>query len=346
MEIRITIAESVFYDAATIEQGNNRMRMTLEKLVANLAQRADLSLGQLSFISIPENYEEELCAYQEAVGQNAGRTNDDTGVGQAIVVANGTTMPKTYAIFVDKHIAAFILDDACFSLITGMMDKDKQHEFAAMRSKAIEILFHELCHVHEMTCTSQIGWFDDYNTPPKCVKDILRSSTTYLWREYYAHRCSCLMREEAAKEMGSLIADALGFEEMIVDLRYQYNTGVLELNDFLIGFFKYVNAALRNLVFCIGQISAYNPDQRKLICDPIIEMISNTNIGSLWMAFDCALEDAFARYPDGWKSHICIETMDNIVLDYIESFKIYMSDEKSGIFFSIPVVDESNSSGV
>jgi hypothetical protein len=307
----------------------HEMALRIEVLRACLRKiNYGLDLSKLIAIHIPENYRDELFAFQDMIGTMRFSTENELISGCAQVVTD-RRVAHEYHIFLKKELFLVLVPDDYIS----RLPEDLREEFKNTRSVAIETLRHELCHVHEMSLSSQIPWLDKPHE--KSIRGMMNDKAYAIWREYYACKlCAEIVSVNTIVDEASSLIDTLKkSENLIGSNRRKYNTCGMPLNDFINHTFMCIDAILRQSAFFMGHADKII----ERMFETISPAIEKYHFGLIMRDMRDALLALSDAHPS-WNDDRVFDNAGNLILKYIHMFRLYPSILDDGsLYISIPV---------
>lgn len=158
-----------------LEDHKAELAEQIARIIRELMSRTGLEIPTLKEIIVPDDFDAELLAYQEAhdIGER-GRTNDEGGLAICKVVEYVESGELAQAIFLDKE-----------QWLGRLFSRDEKDI-----SSAVHWLHHELAHAQDYHFQYQI-FGDDFPLPfMNNLANLLDNLARYTWGEYYANRLS------------------------------------------------------------------------------------------------------------------------------------------------------------
>lgn len=338
LKCRVTVKsfdDQSYYDFL-IQSIESAMLDVVTKLSA--LEQPEINIQKLNTIHIPDNYRDELFAFQKSVGHHAFTTQNKiaTGHAQVIHVSESDTECSDlygYHIFINKLIpmvilsTQYLLDNNDYSELPEMKDN-----LVLQRDTYLMMIRHELAHVEDETNQEQIECLKTLATQ-KTFESKLKSIALRFWEEYYACKRSAfnISVQKAANEFSNLINRLNEAEKEICSLRWKYNTMEITLEDFLKLFYEYIESSF---IYC-----CYFAGHLDFLYDNLIKQLRFEDIPSrffpflaeLWMQ----LRKIYVIYPR-WNNMEIFDGLKSIIVNCAESFDVYFQNTDVGPYFSIP----------
>ncbi len=290
-----------------------------------IANSPAINISDLKTIHIPNDYREELFAYQASIGHQKFATQNKIATGAAQVV----DAPDGSHIFIDKQIIMAILVLQFYeNNVPPDIDQRLIEQLKAQKLKYLRMIRHELAHVEDGTNQKGMAWLgklkDEKTIRAGVLKDAIR-----LWQEFYACQRSALYYDDCAA-FEQLRKDTYIAEKEMCELRWKYNTGQMPLTEFVNQFRDYLYTGL---VYCAYFCGHYDWGYDKFKTLPFMKMPSRflKFLLNLWKAF----REMNDTYPQ-WGSEHVLYKLGNIYKACMEEFYIYAFDTDKGVYYDIP----------
>jgi hypothetical protein len=298
-----------------------------------------LNLSTLKTIIIPENFKTDLFEFQKSVGLPQECTDNENAQAVAKVLTYIENEEKVNTIFFSKALVFTLFDENSLSELKKEMDEESFKEIVVIRQTAINLLHHELSHVHEGNLSESIVWKKDLNKHGVKLLEQLRYRAMNLWHEYYACRNSALTHYLREVDTVYIIELCKKIETEILDKRKEYNLRIVNLNEFVTMFHENINTLLIYSVYAHGNYFSLNSEDRQRISNEIFESLSGTLFKEIWQDLGVELDKLFFLYPS-WDTIDVLDNLCKVILCYIESFDIYLQDVPNGLYYNIPVSED------
>lgn len=296
------------------------LKSRFEEVISAYANHilGDVDGSRLAKIIITDNFVEDVQAFQrEHLGGKTQVTNNDYGraMGKNIL----SEKDDLHYIFLDAEYGSFIIDDEIYGAVIEKLDEDVRTEFLAHRSKAINILAHELEHYKFdiLYATAEM----DTSLEGQYKKLLLR-----MYDEYNACRNAMKMSAVAAVPYDEDYMQSI--ESYILEQRAKYNNLRISLDEFCKIFHQYTFQALMNISANIGSKHGVESDVvvfDHCLCGDIIEELER-GFADTYAIAEANNEIRFPEFLMNWISQ------------YFACFQVYIEDTEDGIYYDIPVV--------
>lgn len=271
----------------------------------------------LAKIIVTDNFVEDVQAFQrEHLGGRTQVTNNDYG--RAMGKTIHSEKDDRHYIFLDAEYGSFLIDDEIFATVFEKLDEDVKQPMLAHRSKAINILAHELEHYkfHILFVDPE----EDFSLSGQYRKLLLR-----MYNEYAACRNAMNVSTVAAIPYDEEYMQNI--ETFIMEQRSKYNHHQVSLDKFCSLFHQYTFQALMNISANIGSKHGIGSDTaifEHCLCGDIIVKLEQ----GFAKAYDTAEAGKEIQFP---------ETLIDWVSEYYACFRVYLEDTADGIYYDIPV---------
>lgn len=277
----------------------------------------DVDGSHLAKIIVTDNFVEDVQDFQrEHLGGKTQVTNNDYGraMGKTIL----SEKDGYHYIFLDAEYGSFIIDDEIFGAVIEKVDEDVKQPMLAHRSKAINILAHELEHYkfHMLFVEPE----EDFSLFGQYKKLLLR-----MYNEYAACRNAMNVSTVAAIPYDEDYMQNI--ESYIMEHRSKYNHRQISLNEFCSLFHHYTFQALMNISANIGSKHGIDSDTTVFdhcLCGDIIIKLEKGFADT----YDTAETGKEIQFPD---------TLIDWISEYYACFQVYLEDTSDGIYYDIPV---------
>ena len=329
MQIIITVKtfgdEMAQFDSL-IPSMQDLMKNVIDQLVT--LEEPHINVKNLVAIHFTDDYRQELFSFQESIGHHAFATRNKIADGHAQVVL----AEDGFHIFFSKLIPMTIMIGQLYEKSEEKHNAELLTEIRLEKNRYLRMIKHELAHVEDGNNQKNWPWlkhaFEERN-----FMSVLQHDAFRLWEEYYACRRSNFIHDadDTAEEIVSLLGNLQKAEEEICDLRWQYNTQEIELNDFVKLLHEYVRSAFVYCCYFMGHadwVHQYVVDQLK---PELYPSRFYQYMPRMW----AVLRSMADSYPDWEDIAICNELAD-IILNAIRGFEVFPEDTAEGIFYNIP----------
>jgi hypothetical protein len=312
-----------------VEERKDEVLRVLANIVREIESLANLNINTLSEIIIPDDFDAELVAFQEAHGiLEVGRTNDEQGMAAGKVIEYLETGELVQSIFLDKQVWL------------GMLYSQEKED----HDMAIHLLHHELAHVQGNQYLNEIFGAE---FPLPYMSD-LQSLLTYLarivWEEYYANRVSGGSMPMAHGCRIPILYETVDYVEaeasdLIATYRLDGDIGTLFQNAFEVCW---------RLMYSVGStlgylhyFASYFSDQG----DGIREIVKNIgdqleSFREVWTDSGSALSSLFESFPN-WSEIEDLEELSKVVLKAFHELGLFPRQTKDGVYVDVPFSTES-----
>lgn len=301
-------------------------------------EKPEINIQKLNTIHIPDNYRDELFAFQESIGHQTFTTQNKiaTGYAQVIHVSESDTACADlygYHIFINKFVPMVILS------VQYMLDNNDYSKSPEMKDNLIQqreeylmVIRHELVHVEDGTNQEQIEWIKSI-TSKNTLEGELESYALRFWEEYYACKRSAfnITAQRVANEFSELINYLNEFEKEICSLRWKYNIGKITLESFLKQFYEYIKSGFIYCCYFAGHLDLFFEDLIKQFHFEEIPSRFLPFLSELWIQ----LRKIGLTYPY-WDGVEILDGLKSIIVDCSESFEVYFQNTDDGPYYSIP----------
>ena len=302
------------------------MKNVIDQLIT--LEEPPINVENLVVVHFTDDYRQELFSFQESIGHHAFATRNKIADGHAQVVS----ADDGFHVFFSKLIPMSIMIGQLCENNEGKLDVELLNKMKLEKNRYLRMLRHELAHVEDENNQKNWPWlknaFDERN-----LMSVLRYDAYRLWEEYYACRRSNFIYnvEGMAEEIVSLLSNLEIAEKEVCDLRWKYNTQMIDLNDFVKLLHEYVRSAFIYCCYFMGhadRMYEYIVDQLK---PELYPSRFYSYIPRMW----AVLRSMADSYPVWDDVAICNELAE-IVLNAIKGFEVYPEDTAEGLYYNIP----------
>jgi len=310
------------------EDERTALARQIEDIILQLHEKAGVDISTMAEVIIPDEFDNELVAFQKAHGlDERGRTHDDSGIAACKVLKHQESGQTCQTVFLDK-------DYWLGMLLSGEKSGT---------DLAIHLLHHELAHVQENQYAAEI-FGDDFPLPyMNNLQALLRGIARIPWEEYYANRTAggtmplehaCGMSglyetvEYASTEMDSQVAS------------YRYHGDIESL--WTIGI-----ELCRRLMYAIGSSLGYFHYNKAFFsedgeCIQEAENKVGESLGSLesvWTNAAEALDSLYSTYPK-WQGPEDLDDLAEVILQAFNILGLSPRQEGEGVYIDVPFRDD------
>lgn len=320
------------------EEQSNYYKQVVYTLADELGK--EMNISKLESIIIPDQYKDELFEFQKSIGVKQWCTDDDTGTGFGQVVTKVLNEEKGHTIFLDKKLIAALFDENTLLLMKENMDEQSFEKLNDCRILAINILHHELSHVHEMSMTEDIEWTHNLNIDNDLLKYHLREMAMSIWREYYACRVSAATHQIGRSDFHYIIELSNKIEHDILLQRKNYNLRIIGLNEFVNIFNNRIISLLKFSTYAHGNyFYLKSKDERDIIINALLGELEGNLFKGYWVRLGMVLDELFLKYPN-WSTIDIIDDLCKVILEYMEEFNVHIENKHEGLYYKIPINTE------
>ena len=184
---------------------------------------------------------------------------------------------------------------------------------------ALNIFYHELSHIEmDSTYEYEIG---EENT----VCNFLTNISYRLFQEYYATRRALEYYGSFSINSDSKFNEVENIEKEIVDLKKKYKYREITLNDFVINFHELFTLSL---IYVISYYANFYGQKHDF--DRYETLNIENHVSDIITALDKLYNDFFEN------NGIVFSNLNDVVLRYLESFNLFLTDTENGVYWSIP----------
>jgi hypothetical protein len=283
-----------------------------------------VDIGSVVEVIIPEDFDAELVAFQEAHGlDERGRTHDESGIAACKVLRYQDSGETYHAVFLDK-------DYWLGMLLCGEKSG---------ADLAIHFLHHELAHVQEMQYTREI-FGDDFPLAYKNnLQALLRGLASIVWGEYYANRTAggTMPLEHACGMSGLYETLEYALAEMDGQVAsYRYHADIESLWTTGIELCRRLMYAIGSSLGYFHYNKAFFSVDGEIIGDA--EKKVGESLGCLdgvWTDAAMALDSLYSTYPD-WQGPQDLDDLAEVVLQAFNILGLYPRQEGEDVYIDVP----------
>lgn len=306
------------------------------KQLIRLPGQKPMEVDELNTVHFVDDYLVELKEFQKQYGTSQYVTNNKLGRGHAIVEYLGDNAPidlKGYHIFVDKAVPqTIVLVQQIENNKASLPLPEEQFEQLVREKKEfLRMLRHELAHVEDGIKRRQLTWIQKLYHG-KGIENRLNRISMRLWEEYYACKRSSYYYDVdgLGVQLSSMMDSLWKAEDEICELRWQYNSRNLDLDDFIEKFYIYLQMALIYCCYYCGHADDFYDELKLLFVKHEAPSRFYKYIPRLWEA----LRNLYADYPE-WPDEKVLSETSAIILDCVKEFEVFPRDEDEGIYYEI-----------
>jgi len=299
-----------------------KLRGPFEDLMSKLAQ--GLELDSLKYIIISEDFKTELFKFQKSKGLREGCTENEVGVAGGKVVAYIEAGELEHIIFLHPNVFGLLFSNESNDVLNG-----------------IQIMRHELCHVHDDYLKSKVLSFDFITNQEKDFEWALKLHADSIWSEFIANKLSKITVEIEGTKIStptlvSFTQDIPLFIDSIFKMKadtknyidaYRTHRDItrlyLEIQKCSTFFFTMAGRIY-------GLLSLY--EEPLEILD---EGIKKTYAFEIWKPLCQSLDALNSRYPN-WSGVQEFDELSQVVLKTWNILGIYPRVTESGLYIDVP----------
>ena len=294
-----------------------RFELVLAKFAEQILAGTDYS--NLENITVTDDFVNDVLTFQrENLDGVEGVTSNEYGraFGKMIYVPR----QQKYYIFLDAEYMSFLIDDAILDAVVFGMNGDEESidRIICQRQCAMNLLAHELEHYKFANAQS---------APDVELESLDGQSEKFMYElfdEYYASR-----RATNVSSVSVFSYDEeymLKIEKYIMDNRFKYNTGKIDISSFVPMFHQYTRQALMYIAANIGSKRGVESEQA---------IFENCRCYSLIQELEQEFDLLFSSTQKGEKIVISNRLVEWLK-KYYGVFNIYISETVLGWYYDIP----------
>ncbi|KMY49559.1 hypothetical protein [Peribacillus loiseleuriae] len=287
---------------------SEQMKIEFEKLIIT-DLGIGLELNPLEEIIIPKDFGDSVTFFQKKHGLPVGYTNNEMGMAAGKTISYIENGELKIVIFIQNGLFFYLFDE----------DRKKSQ-------LAINLIHHELCHVHDEFNKSKMKKINDEieeELNKNALLRILYAHSGIIWDEYIAPRLSArtyLINEESdffTEYLLDLISDS---EKKIIEEIKQYRSHD-DINELFNRVQELTNPVMKIGATVFGLIHGLSL-QNTEIMTVINEHIDKTFLSYVWDDLGHTLSYMFDQYPN-WESSRIFDELNNIVMKVWNELGIY-----------------------
>ncbi|WP_434290217.1 hypothetical protein [Clostridium botulinum] len=320
------------------EEEKNYCEQIIYELVKDLSK--EMNISNLEAIIIPDNYKKELFKFQKSRGLSEWCTDDDIGSGMGQTINRISNGKGIQTIFLRKELIAVLehykaLLDIKKNEDEGLLELNEDEDLLEITVNAMNVLHHELSHVHEMNITENIKWTNNLNFDDNLLNYRCRELAMIIWREYYACRFSSETHKITSSDTDYIIKLSNKIETEILSQKEKYNLKKIELNDFDIMFHKNISVLLKLSASAHGNyFFLTSKNKRDENISRVWEGLKGTLFQNQWIQLGVILDRLFSQYPN-WDTIDILDDLCNLTITYMQKFNIYIDNTPEGLYYRI-----------
>lgn len=297
--------------------------------------KGSLDLSRLKSIIVPEDYKKELFEIQRKNGHTESLVENNLGQSFAQRVSGKSDDGKTtYSLVIHKAIIFTLISDEITQALQLTLDEEEYESFLHTRQLAINTLYRQFAHIHELALNRTISWIR-----PNEEKGDLRSQYMIVakqcWSEYFACRTAASTFSLSAEDCAEVIQTCSDAEEMLHGQRSKYNRRKIDLNDFVSEFHKYTAFILKKIACAHGNLYCLEKS-REEVTQAIEEGLEARHVGAIWTEFGQVLSKLYDDYPE-WKDDTVFNDICTLIEGYYKKHEIHINETPQGVCYDVPV---------
>jgi hypothetical protein len=299
-----------------------RLSEPFEDLIRQLVQ--GLEIESLKYIIIPEDFKTELFKFQKSKGLREECTENEVGV------AGGKVVPYIEAD--DLEICIF-LDPAVFGLLFSKESDEVLN--------GIQIMRHELCHVHDNYLKSRVLSLDFITNQERDFEWALKLHADHVWSEYIANKLSKIKVNINETEINipaqvSFKQDMSLYFDSIVKVKvdaqsyidaYRTHRDILRL-------YQEIQECSNFLLGMMGRVYGHLCPYEEVL-EKMNEGIKDTYAFEIWMPLCRSLNVLDSNYPR-WSGEQEFDELSQVVLKTWHILGIYPRVTANGLYIDVP----------
>lgn len=314
--------EFVGFKGLPIEQ----LKEPFDDLMSQLAQ--GLEITSLKNIIIAEDFKTELFKFQKSKGLREECTENEVGVAGGKVVSYFQNGELEICIFLHQAVFGLLFSEKSEDVLNG-----------------IQIMRHELCHVHDTYLKSKMLSADFINYNERDFEWALRLHADHIWSEYIANRLSKTKVNLNGIEINiptlvSLKQDISLLIESIfkVEADAQSSIRAYRTHRDIIRLYKEIQESSSFLLGMMGRVYG-------LLCiyndflDVINEGIRDAYASEIWMLLCRSLNVLDSKYPM-WCGEQEFDDLSQVVLRTWNILGIFPKATDKGLYIDVPFSTE------
>ncbi|TJZ40405.1 hypothetical protein FA002_02210 [Priestia megaterium] len=313
--MEIVIEEITGVDTATLEEMKSSFRKWINGDFKEFIE--DLNLSILDKIIIPNDFGEAVTKFQKEHNLQVGYTSNEMGV------AGGKNLP--FERDGETRVVIFIQSGVFLSIFNK--------EFA---QGAVNIIHHELCHVHDQYNNLQMEKFNEgyYKDTGDLLFDLLKKHSSCVWDEYIAPRLSCSTLPKDSDLSYLFLLDLIKDTENkvkkdIEDYRTQGDISLLFKN-----IQELTSLTLKIAATVIGNLHGLNYNDTE-VSEVINKGLEGTFIFPIWNELHETLENLYQSYPN-WKDIYVFDSLNNLILKSWNELGVFPENRGQGLYVNVP----------
>jgi hypothetical protein len=297
------------------DEDRNQMKLELEKLIPQLS--SNLNLHLLQSIFIPQDFGRTVTNFQEAHGLEVGYTNYEKGLAAAKTIKYIHEGHVKIAIFIQQRV--FL---ALFSPETSQF--------------AINIIHHELCHVHdEYNQIKMIKFAEEMEKHEvSYLENVLLSHSIIVWEEYFAPRMSANSLPKDSDLYVPYLLELISYTEANVKEKINSYRNHGNVPQLFVEIQELTNPLLKIAATVLGNVHGLRLENNKIM-EIIDSAIKDTFFYPIWTNLLPSLLKLYDNYPN-WKSINVLNELNNLVLQTWNELGIYPKDEGDQAYINVP----------
>ena len=257
----------------------------------------ELDLRRLDTIYFPNDFHQSIIDFQVKHNlRERGATNNELGSAHGKTITFEVNHIEKDRIFIHKNILLSLFDDT-----------------SSMFPISINLIHHELCHVHDNYLLSSMTRFqDDLQFDSTGLSHVLNLHAMNIFSEYIVPKMAAWTKHTL--EIESLSHTIFDSKQIMNTIIEQYEQG--ELTD--IEVFSNVQVIggqlMKSLATFWGEWSYFQYDQKEELVTLIHSFFKNSYLSNIWLPFKEALLTLDSSYPD-WKDVSVLTSFKVIILE-------------------------------
>lgn len=298
------------------------LRKPFEDLIGKLAQ--GLELKSLKYIIIPEDFKTELFKFQKSKGLREECTENEVGVAGGKVVSYIEAGELEICIFLHPGVFGLLFSKNSDDVLNG-----------------IQIMRHELCHVHDDYLKSRVLSLDFITNQERDFEWALKLHADSIWSEYIANKLSKTTVNINGTEINlpnqiSLMQDLKLFLDSIFKVEsdaqkyidaYRSHADVEKL-------YQEIQESASFLLNMMGRVYGMLCPYEELI-KAVDDGIKETYAFDIWKQLCQSLDALSSKYPN-WSGVQEFDGLSQVVLKTWNILGIYPRVTESGLYIEVP----------
>ncbi|WP_298202165.1 hypothetical protein [Desulfosporosinus sp.] len=254
----------------------------------------NMELSALETIIIPNNFKSELITFQREHDLQIGFTDNDVESAIAKVITHTDNDKIKKSIFFHKALLPALQDD--HTINNSLLGENEKNELIIKRQDVINILHHEMAHIHEDALSNGIYNNNDLSTT-NSIFERLKDITIILWKEYFACRFSSetyLFNYHFEENVLGLMAKIKEIEEKIT---IRKNNKFSDISGLTTEIELLAFRIMRDFSYFQGHINFTNDSEEKYkIIIEIGKILDNTIFSDVWITMNIYFDVFYKKY--------------------------------------------------